>query len=477
MEAVSAQPASAPARRVYPLSARDLTEEEIAVVFAMTSRRPEPFDEIRKVVTAEKAAEFHERWVLGYGHASVAEHAVLHLAVENVSRLCADALEDNRLASYTEKSTRFQLLPPGSYFVPPELEGHPRLRQVYVSACEALFSAYRRLAEALQAHLERVQPPQEGERESAYRLRLRRRAAEVARFLLPSATLTQVGVTMNARSLEHAVRKLLSSDLQEERDLGEDLKREARRITPTLVKYADRTPYLVETQALRRRRAEPWREPLAEGGACARLVDWDRDGEVRLATAFLYRESGRPYEEVRRAVEAMPEGERIRLAQELFRRLGPHDAPLREAEMVHYTFELVLDYGAYREFKRHRMQTYLPQPLTVELGVAVPRLVVEAGQEDLFRSALAEAERAYRLLREGLPPEKGRVAEYLVTHAHLRRVLARMSLRECWHLFRLRTGPQAHETLREVMEEALRQCVAVHPALFAHFERVRRRGV
>ncbi|MCH8801392.1 MAG: FAD-dependent thymidylate synthase, partial [Chloroflexi bacterium] len=85
-------------RRVYPLDAHDLSEEQIAVAFAMTSRRPEAFDEIAEQVSKEKAADFHERWVLGYGHASVAEHAVVHLAVENVSRLAIDTLEDNRLA-------------------------------------------------------------------------------------------------------------------------------------------------------------------------------------------------------------------------------------------------------------------------------------------------------------------------------------------------------------------------------------------
>ena len=112
-------------RRVYPLDARKLSEEQIAVAFAMTSRRPEPFDEIAQQVSQEKAADFHERWVLGYGHASVAEHAVVHLAVENVSRLACDTLEDNRLASYTEKSSRYQVLPEGSYYFPAELDAQP----------------------------------------------------------------------------------------------------------------------------------------------------------------------------------------------------------------------------------------------------------------------------------------------------------------------------------------------------------------
>ena len=92
-------------RRIYPLDPRELSEEELAVVFAMTSRNPLPFDQIANLVTSEKAADFHERWVLNYGHASVAEHAIIHMAVENISRLACDTLEENRLASYTEKSS------------------------------------------------------------------------------------------------------------------------------------------------------------------------------------------------------------------------------------------------------------------------------------------------------------------------------------------------------------------------------------
>ena len=120
------------------MDARDLTEEQIAVAFAMTSRRPEPFDEIARQVSEEKAADFHERWVLGYGHASVAEHAVVHLAVENVSRLACDGLEDNRLASYTEKSSRYQVIPAGDFYFPRELDAEPELADRYNEACRGL---------------------------------------------------------------------------------------------------------------------------------------------------------------------------------------------------------------------------------------------------------------------------------------------------------------------------------------------------
>ncbi len=449
-------------RRVYPLDPRELTEEQLAVVFAMTSRNPQPFDEIAKAVTEERAADFHERWVLNYGHSSVAEHAVIHMAVENVSRLACDTLEDNRLASYTEKSSRYQVLEQGSYHIPGELEGHP-LRDVYVDTCDSLFRSYEEAVERVSQRLRETTPQNEGERAAAYNLRLRRVATDVCRFLLPAATLTNVGVTMNARSMEHAIRKLLSSDLLEERELGEELKTEGRRITPTLIRYADRNEYLALTREAQiglssGQDASPYEDCKAE------LVHYDPQAESKLVAALLYRFSGGSYDEIWQRVEAMTPTDREAVVHSALDRLGPHDIPVRELEMVDYTFDLVMDYGAYREFKRHRMQTYIPQPATVDLGYIVPELVIDAGAEGLFREAMQTAEEGFRRTQDAFP----RVAEYLVTHAHLRRVLSKMNLRECYHLFKLRTGPQAHFTIRRVMQQALDLAVQKHPLLFSY---------
>ncbi|MBI4199898.1 MAG: FAD-dependent thymidylate synthase [Chloroflexi bacterium] len=449
--------------RIYPLDPRELTEEQIAVVFAMTSRRPEPFDEIAQVVTTEKAADFHERWVLNYGHASVAEHAVLHMAVENVSRLACDTLEDNRLASYTEKSSRYQVLETGYYHVPQELEGHP-FRQRYVETCDGLFATYHALVEGLRRYLPNVRPRGGREGDGAYNLRIRREATDTARFLLPAATLTNVGVTMNARSMEHAIRKLLSSELAEERALGQALKEQGRRITPTLIKYAEQSEYLVVSRQAQREEAAPFAEPSGESTVEATLVQFDTEAEEKLAAALLYRFASQPYAQVWERVKQMTAGERRQVIDRALEGLGPHDVPVRELEAVDYTFDLLLDYGAYREYKRHRMQTYIPQPLTVELGYAVPPLVREAGLQGDFEAVIQLAEKAFFALRGELPL----IAPYLVTHAHRRRVLSKMNLRECYHLFKLRTGPQAHWSLVSAMKEALKQARERHPALFRH---------
>ena len=130
-----------PKRDIYLLSPKQLSPETIAVAFAKTSRSPESFRDIAAELSDEKSAQFHEKWVVGYGHASVAEHAVLHLAIENVSRVAIESIESNRLASYTEKSTRYQKWDADAFTIPPELEDHP-LREDYVTACRLLFQTY-----------------------------------------------------------------------------------------------------------------------------------------------------------------------------------------------------------------------------------------------------------------------------------------------------------------------------------------------
>ena len=453
--------------RIYPLDPRELTEEQLAVVFAMTSRRPEPFDEIKELVSTERAADFHERWVLNYGHASVAEHAIIHMAVENVSRLACDTLEDNRLASYTEKSSRYQVLEPGYYHVPQELSRYVEMRQIYVDTCEALFDTYHRLVEGVRQHLATVRPRlSDQERDSAYNLRIRREATDTARFLLPAATLTNVGVTMNARSMEHAIRKLLSSDLAEEQTLGETLKAEGRRITPTLIRYADRNDYLVLSQEAQQDMALPYTEPVSDSLVEATLVHSNPDAEAKVAAALLYRFAHQPYAEIWSRVQRMSPQERQGIIDRALESMGPHDIPVRGLETVDYTFDLLMDYGAYREYKRHRMQTYIPQPPTVEHGYLVPSLVKDAGLQDDFTAAIHQAEGAFRTIGAELP----RAAEYLVTHAHRRRVLSKMNLRECYHLFKLRTGPQAHFSLVSAVSAALKAAREQHPGLFRHLQ-------
>ncbi len=463
-----------PGRRIYPLDPRELSEEQIAVAFAMTSRSSDPFDVIAERVSESNAAEFHERIVLNYGHASVAEHAVIHMAIENVSRLACDEIEDNRLASFTELSSRYLVIESNNFHIPDELKGHG-LRHEYVQTCKALFEAYEAVSEALQAYLRGKVRQGANERDRTYENRLRRRAIDNARFLLPAATLTNVGLTINARGMEHAVTKLLSSELHETRQIGDELKARAKAVTPTLIKYANRNEYIALTrdglrEANVRNTADPPPDSIDTGrtpnGLEARIVHADPDAERKLAAALLYRSSSRPYSAAWSEAGRLGAAGRKELVDEALRRMGDHDVPIRELESVIYAFELVMDYGAYREFSRHRMQTYIPQPLTVENGFVTPPRIKDASLTARFQDAVELSNRAFERLSGELPS----VAPYVVTHAHKRRVLSHMNLRECYHLFKLRTQPTAHFTLREVVGAAMKAARTKHPLLFEHLK-------
>lgn len=447
-----------PAREIYLLSPRALSPETIAVAFAKTSRSPESFREIAAELSDESSAKFHEKWVVGYGHASVAEHAVLHIAFENVSRLAIESIESNRLASYTEKSTRYQKWGQDDFWIPAELDGHP-LRDEYIKTVRFLFQTYADSLDPVRSLILERFPRRENESDEAWDRRIRSKYVDVCRFLLPAAALANVGMTANARVIENMIRKMLSHELAEVREIGAKVKEVAKAETPTLVKYADVVPYLIETAAgLSNRQPEIINR---ESDEWCRLIDYDKNGETKVLAAALYRFGEMTYADALSHVEALTEEAKSKLAESLLGRLGRYDAPLRELEYCTYTFDLVMDQGAYAEFKRHRMMTQTPQRLTTRLGYATPRLMVEAGFGSRYEAAMEAAAKMFEKLYEFSPL----MAQYVVPNGYNRRVLAQFNLREAYAFCQLRSAANAHFSIRRVAQRMYAEMARVHPLL------------
>jgi thymidylate synthase ThyX len=454
-----------PERKIYLLSPKKYSPETIAVAFAKTSRSPQSFQEIADELNDESSAEFHEKWVVGYGHASVAEHAVLHIAIENVSRMAIESIESNRLASYTEKSTRYQKWDTNAFVIPPELDNHP-LRETYEQTVRMLFATYADSLEPTRDIIKKQNPRKENESDELWDRRIRSKYVDSCRFLLPAASLANVGVTANARVLESAIRKMLTHPLAEVRQIGETVKAAAQGETPTLVKYAEPVPYIQNFTVYATRNMQEvsskWQmandkeqEPLTQ------LIDFDRHAEAKILAAALYRFGEMSYQAALTHINNLAPAQRAKIAQNLLGNMDKYDIPLRELEYSHYTFDLVMDQGAYFEFKRHRMMSQTPQALTANLGYAVPKLISEAGFEERYIAAMDAAAAAYQKLAAFNPD----VAGYLVPNGFNRRVLATFNLREAYHFVQLRAARNAHFSIRRVAREVYAAIEKHHPLL------------
>ncbi|HQX00871.1 MAG TPA: FAD-dependent thymidylate synthase [Anaerolineales bacterium] len=451
-----------PEREIYLLSPRALSPETIAVAFAKTSRAPESFREIAAELSDEQSAKFHEKWVVGYGHASVAEHAVLHFAFENVSRIAIETIESSRLASYTEKSTRYQKWGQADFTIPPELDGHP-LRDEFIETVRFLFSTYAESLDPVKNLILEKSPRRENESDEGYDRRIRSQYVDRCRFILPAAANANVGMTANARVVEMIIRKMLSHPLAEVRQIGETMKEVAKAETPTLVKYADAVPYFVET--VQEIALTPCPSPLGRGVGVrdnwCDLIDYDKDGEKKILAATLYRFNEMSFTNALAYIEALSEQEKAELADTLLKRLTRYDVPLRELEYSTYTFDLVMDQGAYAEFKRHRMMTQTPQRLSTRLGYTIPRLVTEAGFGLKYEAAMQSAIQIYEKLYAFNPD----VAQYIVPNGFNRRVLAQFNLREAFAFCQLRSAANAHFSIRRVAQKMYEEMARVHPLL------------
>jgi len=394
----------------------------------------------------------------GYGHASVAEHAVLHIAFENVSRLAIESIESNRLASYTEKSTRYQRWGLDDFTIPPELDGHS-LRVPFVDAIRLLFKAYADSLDPVRSLILDRFPRRENEKDEAWDRRIRSKYVDVCRFLLPAASLANVGMTANARVIENMIRKMLSHELLEVREIGAKVKEVSLAETPTLVKYADVVPYMLETidefknrpSSFVNRNSEDW---------CS-LIDYDKDGENKVLAAALYRFGEMSFADALSYIESLNDDIKSTLAESLLGRLGKFDIPLRELEYCTYTFDLVMDQGAYAEFKRHRMMSQTPQRLTTRLGYATPLLMTEAGFGSKYEAAMDAAAGMYEQLYEFNPG----VAQYVVPNGFNRRVLAQFNLREAFAFCQLRSAANAHFSIRRVAQKIYEEMARAHPLL------------
>ena len=419
-------------------------------------------------VEGERAARLYERVFLGYGDDSIAQVGGAHLACEWASNLLTKLLQRGRLAAYLEQSTRYipydRPLPDGGYryYFADEL-GDP-----YRAALDELFTIYSRGLERVQAWAA-DRWPRGDEPESAWRRSIRAKALDLLRGLLPAATLSHVGVFASGQAYEQLVMRLLASPLPEARGYGEMILRELEKVIPSFVARIERPDrggewiaYLRERRDAAERIAGRLGLDAAEpaDGPSVELVHVD-GSEEDLIAASLYESSAASERSIRDRIEPVGSDERAALIAELVgRRDNRRHRPGRGWEAVRYRFEVVSDYGGFRDLQRHRLLTCQWQRLSPDLGAGVPEEVVAAGCGDEYERALEVSRAEFeRLAAAGLTEQ----APYALCLGYRIRYVLDLNAREAMHVCELRSGREGHPTYRAVAQAMKERIAAVHP--------------
>jgi len=424
-----------------------------------------------------RAAELYERIFLGYGDDSVAQLGGAHIACEWVSNILTKILQRPRLAAYLEQSTRYIAYdgampnPPGGY----RYYRDPELGPEYQRAMDELFTIYSRALPQVAAWAQDEFPRGPDEAPAAHARAIKAKALDLLRGLLPASSLSHMGIFASGQAYEQLLLHLLAHPLPEARSYGAMLLDAVESVIPSFVSRVqrpDRGGEWISYLESRARAGGRWARRLGlteadadrSAGPSVRLLAVHGDEEDLLA-ALLFESAACSERQLRETVQSLSEPDRAALLAELVGvRSNRRHRPGRGFEALRYRFEIVSDYGAFRDLQRHRMLTIQWQALTPQLGADVPEQVELAGCGDRYRRALELSAREYeRLVGSGLPE----AAPYALCLGYRLRYILDCNAREAMQLIELRSGREGHPSYRAVAHEMHAQIASVHPGVAA----------
>ena len=395
----------------YQGTLRRLYLDEFADSLGATAAQP-----VSDAVEGERAAALYERIFVGYGDDSVAQLGGAHVACEWVSNVLTKVLQRPRLGAYLEQSTRYIAYDAAMteddhryrYYRDAELGGD------YERAMDAIFAIYANLLPRVTTWADEAFPAPDGEPTAAHRRAIKAKALDLLRGLLPAASLSHMGIYASGQTYEQLILHLLAHPLPEARTAGRGILDAVQAVMPSFVSRVerpDRGGEWIGYLEARERAAERWVARLGldrehDGEAArpsVRLLHVDGD-EASLLAALLFEAAGADEQSLLIRVDALSSDERTELLADLVgQRSNRRHRPGRGFEALRYRFEIVSDYGAFRDLQRHRMLTVQWQRLTPDLGAGVPEEVDAAGAGDDYRRALEISRDAYERLRLGRP--------------------------------------------------------------------------
>ncbi|MFA6692051.1 MAG: FAD-dependent thymidylate synthase, partial [Saccharofermentanales bacterium] len=428
------------------LDKRTATPEAISAAYARISRSRKQVDELRHEALAEveKARASNLNIIFEMGHASVAEHAVFNLDLIDVSRYLTEIIQRSRLVSFTEKSQRYVNFG-AEYIVPPELDTLPKLKKRYKTYMKALFSEYECSYKLLCHRYQALDP-------SLKKRDLECRAKEDARYILPLATKTQMGMTINARNIEALLRRLSSTPGAEARELKDLLYSQVSEIAPSLIRYTEPDGFsgTVNPEAVGfsgfLQQELPWMAALDLENK-VNVISPPKNADDRILSALIYSQGELGYSETLETVSSLPKIAKEQLWRQLFRDLKSWHKLPRAFETVEFEFEISLSECCWGQFKRHRQCTLIKKAGSPGIAV-IPEPIHDIKRDKTWEVLLRDGLK----LADSFPSSLSHLRSYLRLNATPVKVYAKMNLREIYHFVRLRSDAHAQWEIRSISD-------------------------
>ncbi len=457
----------------------NLSPITISAAMARLSRRA---DDMRITILDEFAAaagkdeKLIQRVITAFGDDSVQQLVGTHLVVENASNLLTKKLEWGRLAAYLEQSTRYiyfdKLGKDGNYkyHIPGDFD--IKTKKAYTSTLDEIFGLYSDMVHKLTLYVRDKSSVPKTERDIAWQGATRAQACDVVRAVLPVATTATVGIYASGQALESLIMHLLGDDLPEAVVVGNQLLQEGRKVIPTFLERADKPERGGATIAYnantRHAVAELANKYLPDNHSSetepVHLMSYWPRNELDLVADMLYEHSDLPLKDLQAQVTkwSMAKKEEV-FGAYMGERLNRRHKPGRAIEKAHYSWDLVCDYGIFRDLQRHRMVDDMNwQLLSPRYGYEVPKLVEDAGLTEMFEKCFDLSLELYSKLQSaGYALE----AQYATLLGHRMRWKVTYNAREAFHIHELRTTPQGHPGYRKLVHQMHEKLAEVHPLM------------
>jgi flavin-dependent thymidylate synthase len=440
----------------------NLTPETLSAAYARISRNPKPVNELREIARKEvdRARKSNQNIIFGLGHSSVAEHATFNFDIIGASRYAVETIEHFRLASYTEKSQRYILFE-DDFVIPKEIT-NASLKRDFVALIREQNEVYNQLYKTLRPYIFDLY--KELAKDSKNHRLLEGLAKEDARYVISLATQTQLGMTINARTLENMIAKCNAHPLSEIREYGSQLYNITKDYTPSIVKYVEPTKYLQdknsEIQNFVYQINSIYQNKICNSKIDVQLIDFHpANSDDLLLAKLIFHYTNLDFSEAVDKIKTLNKEGKKKFFREIFKNINAWDSVLREFEFVYFTFQLIVSASNYGQLKRHRMANIISQDYDINLGVTIPESVEKTNQKKLFLEICEKTNSLFNKLSDLNP----RVAPYILTNSHRRRVLFKINLRELYHFSRLREDQHAQWDIRQVAEKIVKKVQKLSP--------------